>query len=144
MQLSRRHLLGVLASFAASPAVARLGVEEDFEVFRGLVHALGGVTYVHPRMVEACETEFVRAYGLSAWFDLVALAKRKKTIDDLSSGVRTRVADQLRFLTLLLYTGQVGNEVPYYEYALAWQCLDFATAPAQCGGPFGHWTSPHL
>ena len=142
--MKRRDLLAALAAFSASPAMARLGLEEDIEVFKGIARAVGGVPYIAPELLKGCEQEFVKKFGTQALFDLVALTRRSHTLKRLRARAELRVTDQLRWMANFLYTGQVGNSVPYYEHALGWQALTFATAPAQCGGPFGHWTSPEL
>lgn len=136
------RLLGVAMAGAATPAAARLGVEDDLTVFRNLIHAIGGTNYMPAQLARAAETEFARAYGVEAVFDLVALARRRPTLESMDAAASTLAADQMRWIATFLYTGEVDGEVRYYDYCLGWQALTFATAPGLCGGPFGHWAEP--
>lgn len=146
---SRREVVRLLGAAlagagagAATPATARLGVEDDLAVFRNLVHAIGGANYMPAELALAAETEFARAYGVEAMFDLVALARRRPTLEAMSDTASTLAGDQMRWIATFLYTGEVDGEVRYYDYCLGWQALTFATAPGLCGGPFGHWVEP--
>lgn len=144
-EITRRdvvRLLAVAMAATSTPAHARLGVEDDLTVFRNLIHAVGGTNYMPADLAQAAETEFARAFGIEAIFDLVALARRRPTLESLSRTGGTRAADQLRWIATFLYTGEVDGEVRYYDLCLSWQALSFATAPGLCGGPFGHWVEP--
>lgn len=142
---SRRDVIRILGAAMAMtpvPAVARLGVEDELSIFRDIIRAVGGTTYMPQELARACETEFARAFGIEAMFSLVDLARRRPDLDAMSAAASTRAGDQLRWIATFLYTGEVDGEVRYYDYCLGWQALTFATAPGLCGGPFGHWAEP--
>lgn len=144
-QFDRRdviRILGAAMAGAATPAAARLGVEDDLAIFRQIVNSVAGTTYLPQPLARACETEFARAYGIEAMFSLVDLARRRPALDDMVDAASTLAVDQLRWMATFLYTGEVDGEVRYYDYCLGWQALTFATAPGLCGGPFGHWVEP--
>ena len=101
-----------------------------------------GATEGPPLLLEACETEFARAFGTEAIFGLVALARRRPDLEAMSQAASLRAGDQMRWIATFLFTGEVDGEVTYYDYCLGWQALTFATAPGLCGGPFGHWQEP--
>lgn len=136
------RILGAAMALAPAGASARLGVEDDLAVFRDIIRAIGGTTYIPTLLTEACETEFARAFGVEAVFSLVALARRRPDLEAMSAAASTLAGDQMRWIATFLYTGEVDGEVRYYDYCLAWQSLTFATAPGLCGGPFGHWVEP--
>ena len=136
------RILGAAMALAPTGAAARLGVEDDLAVFRDIIGAIAGTNYLPPVLAKACETEFARAFGVEAIFALVALARRRPSLDAMSAAASTRAADQMRWIATFLYTGEVDGEVRYYDYCLGWQSLTFATAPGLCGGPFGHWVEP--
>ncbi|WP_323766017.1 hypothetical protein [Marinovum sp.] len=136
------RLLSAAIAMAPTGAAARLGVEDDLAMFRDIIRAIGGTTYLPPVLLEACETEFARAFGTEAMFALVALARRRPELASMSRDASTRAGDQMRWIATFLFTGEVDGEVRYYDYCLGWQALTFATAPGLCGGPFGHWQEP--
>lgn len=145
MTFSRRdviRILGAATALAPVPAAARLGVADDLAVFRNVIRAVGGTTYLPETLALACETEFARAFGIEEVFALVDLARRRPDLEAMSDAASLRAGDQLRWIATFLYTGEVDGEVRYYDYCLGWQSLTFATAPGLCGGPFGHWVEP--
>ena len=144
-RLARRdviRILGAAMALAPAGARARLGVEDDLAVFRDIIRAIGGTTYMPPLLLEACETEFARAFGTEAIFGLAALARRRPDREAVSQAASLRAGDQMRWIATFLFTGEVDGKVTYYDYCLGWQALTFATAPGLCGGPFGHWQEP--
>lgn len=142
--LDRRSLLAMLAALAAGPAAARLGEADDLEVFHDVVRMIGGVTPLPPPLLDGCTREFAKVFGAPAIPALAALARRRRTLDALETGTRTRIADQLVWIAQFLYSGETEEGSVYYPWNLGWQALNFATAPGQCGGRFGHWAGPHL
>lgn len=142
---SRRDVIRILGAAMAVtpvPAAARLGVADELRIFRDIIRAVGGTTYLPRELAQACETEFARAFGIEAVFSLVDLARRRPDLDAMSAAASTRAADQMRWIATFLYTGEVDGEVRYYDFCLGWQALTFATAPGLCGGAFGHWVEP--
>ncbi|WP_417524290.1 hypothetical protein [Marinovum sp.] len=136
------RILGAAMALAPAGASARLGVEDDLAIFRDIIRAIGGTTYLPPVLSEACETEFARGFGTEAMFSLVDLARRRPDLGAMSKAASLRAGDQMRWIATFLFTGEVDGEVRYYDYCLGWQALTFATAPGLCGGPFGHWQEP--
>jgi hypothetical protein len=148
-RLDRRSLLAMLAALLAGPAAARLGETatrpretEDLDVFQDVVQMIGGVAMLAPPIRDGCTAEFARAFGAPAITALATHARRHRTLEALEANASAEIADQLTWIALFLYSGETAEGAVYYPWCLGWQSLDFATAPGQCGGPFGHWAGP--
>lgn len=143
MTLTRRAVLSAAAAVPAASGAALLRQDSADMVFEDAVRQIAGVPGVAQTVVRAVREAFIAQFGQPA---LLAFcnAVRGHPVADAASGPDQAVAAQVRFIALILFTGEITsggrNHVPLYPWSLAWMTLGFAKAPGLCGGPaFGHW-----
>ena len=141
---NRRSILALLATLPATPALARLGWADDLAVFDDVVRAVGGVAYLPEPLLDGCRLHFAKTFGEEAIYALADLARNRRSLSEMERLETSRVGDRLEWIATFLYTGETAEGITYYPWALGWHALSFATAPGQCGGPFGHWVGPQL
>lgn len=111
--------------------------------FADAVRQIAGVTGLTAIVLNTVRAAFVDKFcaaGLTAF----AASVQERSIEDVLSGGNAILGDQIRFIALILFTGEVETggrtKVPLYPWSLAWATLGFSKAPGLCGGPaFGHW-----
>lgn len=143
MTLTRRALLSGAAAVPVASGAALLRQDGIDAVFEDAVRQVAGVPGVAQVVIRTVRDAFVAQFGqpaLLAFCDAV----RGHPIEDAASGGQAGVAAQVRFIALILFTGEIesgGRKLaPLYPWSLAWATLGFAKAPGLCGGPaFGHW-----
>lgn len=143
MTLSRRALLSGAASVPVASAAALLRQDSSDAVFEDAVRQIAGVPGIASAMVRIVRDAFVAKFGGPALLSFCD-AVRGRPIDDAAASGNSVLAEQVRFIALILFTGEIDTGgrklVPLYPWSLAWATLGFAKAPGLCGGPaFGHW-----
>lgn len=111
--------------------------------FADAVRQIAGVTGLTAIVLNTVRAAFVDKFfaaGLTAF----ASSVQERSIEDVLSSGNAILGDQIRFIALILFTGEVETggrtKVPLYPWSLAWATLGFSKAPGLCGGPaFGHW-----
>ncbi|MDB5884645.1 MAG: hypothetical protein JWR74_816 [Polaromonas sp.] len=143
MTLTRRTLL---SSAALVPLVAQAGLldaDRSEAIFADTVGQVAGVSGLAPVVLSTVREAFVSAFGGAA-LTALAHAVQGRSVEDLLSGSNAALGEQIRFIALMLFTGEVQSggqtKVTLYPWSLAWATLGFSKAPGLCGGPaFGHW-----
>lgn len=143
MTLTRRTLL---SSAALVPLVAQAGLLDagrSEAVFADAVRQVAGISGLAPVVLTTVREAFVAAFGGAA-LTAFAQAVQGRSVDDLLAGGHAALGEQIRFIALMLFTGEVQTggqtKVTLYPWSLAWATLGFSKAPGLCGGPaFGHW-----
>lgn len=143
MTLTRRALLSAAAAVPVASGAALLRQDGTDAMFEDAVRQIAGVPGIAQVMVRTVRDAFVAQFGQPA---LIAFcdAVRGHPVGDTASGPDTPIAAQVRFVALILFTGEIDSGgrrlAPLYPWSLAWATLGFAKAPGLCGGPaFGHW-----
>lgn len=143
MTITRRALLSGAASapFAAQAGLLLAGESEA--IFADAVRQVGGVTGLAPTVVQAVQQAFVARFGKAA-LSAFAAALLGKSVDDVVAAGDAALGEQVRFIALALFTGEIETDgktrAVLYPWSLAWATLGFSKAPGLCGGPaFGHW-----
>lgn len=143
MTLTRRALLSGAAAVPVASGAALLRQDSTDAVFEDAVRQIAGVAGIAQVVIRTVRDAFVAKFGQPA---LLAFcdALRGHPVEDAASGANAAVAAQVRFIALILFTGEIDSGgrtlAPLYPWSLAWATLGFAKAPGLCGGPaFGHW-----
>ncbi len=143
MTLTRRT---ILSGAALVPLVAQAGlmdVGHNEAVFADAVRQVAGISGLAPVVLTTVREAFVATFGGAA-LTAFAHAVQGRSVEDLLSGGNASMGEQIRFIALMLFTGEVQSggqtKVTLYPWSLAWATLGFSKAPGLCGGPaFGHW-----
>src|SRR5581483_6584691 len=100
--------------------------------FAAVAAALAGTDAIRDELLEAARSHLETVHGAAAVARFVD-AVIESSIDALDADSEAMAQALLK----ILYTGQIGPTAPQYRNALAWESLEFATAPGACGSAFG-------
>lgn len=144
MKLTRRNLLATAAIVSLTSTARAAGLGAGGQVFSDAIRQIAGVVDIPSHFVRAVEAEFISVFGEKSRHEFIA-ALAGQTVDTaIKRSHEKSLADQVKFIANLLYTGEVQRDgktvVLYYPWSLAWNSIGFAKPPGLCGGPeFGHW-----
>jgi len=125
-------LVAIVLGSKLRPALAAT----DSDAFAQAAAILAGNSEMPDFFLAAARSALEASYGTDAVDKFVAAVSAAPA----GAALPPEFEPMAQALLTILYTGEIGSSAPYYPWAMAWQTLEFASAPGICHGPFGYWT----